>query len=178
MNRPNFFTYLIGNGLSFVGLSIGLLVFGFQFLTTGQGGMLALIFLIAGSAAYKANERIRAYNDWQREWNAMDGKAPRQFALPGWGKLRVVLGVIVWIVFGFMALGATGTPGLEIPLAMFWAGTALGIAVAIFRLIKRGKSAPRRGADFVSHCLARPGQSASLNQAYQSLPDYCRRIIG
>lgn len=178
MNRPSFFTYAIGNALSFLAMSIGLVVFGIQFFTTGQGGVIALVFLIAGSASYKANERIRAYNDWQREWAAMNGETPRQFSLPGLGKLRTVVGVIIWIVFAFMALGASGTPGLEIPLAMFWTGTALGVGVAIWRLFKRGKPAPRRGAEFVSHCLNRPGQSASLNQAYNALPDYCRRIMG
>ncbi len=178
MNRPSFFTYAIGNGLSFIAVSIGLLIFGIQFFTTGQGGVIALVFLVAGSASYKAHERIRAYNDWQREWAAMNGQTPRQFSWPGGGTLRTTLGIIIWVVFGFMALGASGTPGLEIPLAMFWLGTALGVGAAIWRLIRRGKPPPRKGAEIVSHCLNRPGQSVSLNQAYDALPDYCRRIMG
>ena len=177
MSRPNFVTYLFGNGVSFFLISIALLAFGYQYFTTGQGGILALLCLVAGSYAYKANERIRAYNDWQREWNAMNGVPASSFVMPNLSGFRVVLGVGIWIVMAFAALSSAGTPGLEIPLFMFWLGTGLGVVVAVRRLLKGRAARPRKGDGLVQISVNTPGASPSLNQAYSALPDYCQRII-
>lgn len=72
MKRPSTWTYLAGNPVSFVGACLGFAGALWHFLATGQGGLLAFALLFAAGGAHTANARLRKYEAWRREWQAME----------------------------------------------------------------------------------------------------------
>jgi|GEM_PF-4457492 len=76
MRKPPLIAYLIGN--AFVVLPLGLGFFSFGWLGVSQAdnffGLLAILCAVVGFFATRAYARVRRYEDWQRDWNALEGR--------------------------------------------------------------------------------------------------------
>lgn len=178
MNPPSLWTWLVGNAVSFVAICIGFLVLAYLFVTTGQYGFQLLVLSAISWHSYRANDRVRAYQSWQREWQAMSGETPTRLTLPRLVPLRVLGGIAVWLLGAWFALEEANTPGLQVPLGMFWLGSLLMVGYGLYRLVARlWRGAPRQRDGAVRVALVRPFQSPSISHATEALPDHCRRLL-
>ncbi|MDO8381019.1 hypothetical protein [Phenylobacterium sp.] len=177
MRPPGIITRLVGNGLVMALLGVGVIVFGVQFFTTGEGGIPALACLGVGILSKRANDQLRSYQLWKMEWEAMGGEAPKGFSLPHIPGARYVLGGIVWLFFAQGALALGKAPGNELVIALFWLGSAIMAGVILFRVFRRFGALIAKGAKgkrvTVGVCLPAPRQSPALQEAYSALPEYC-----
>ncbi|MDP1735999.1 MAG: hypothetical protein Q8L23_01010 [Caulobacter sp.] len=173
MNPPSLWTWLVGNAVSFIAVCMGFLFVGYLFLTTGQYGFQLLVLSGISWHSYRANDRVRAFQAWQREWKAMNGETPTRLTLPRLGPLRILGGIAVWLLGAWFALEEANTPGLQIPLGMFWLGSILMVGYGLYRLVVRLRGARSRSDGAARVALSRPFQSPALQDAYSALPEYC-----
>jgi len=174
MNPPSLWTWLVGNAVSFIAVCIGFLFVGCLFLTTGQYGFQLLVLSAITWHSYRAHDRVRAFQAWQREWQAMSGETPTRLTLPRLGPLRVLGGIAMWLVAAWFALEESRTSWLQIPLGMFWLGSILMAGYGLYRLVARLRGARLLGDGTVRVLLARPFQSPSTQYAAGALPPHCR----
>lgn len=173
MKPPGFLTALIGNPISALVIMLGALFVGYQWLAGEISGWMALAAVIAASYAAKASDRVNSYSAWQREWQAMSGEMPTRLTLPRLDPLRVLGGIAVWLIGAWFALEEANTPGLQIPLGMFWLGSLLMIGYGLYRFAARLRGARSRSDGAARVALSRPFQSPSTKEAYSALPEYC-----
>ncbi|MFA5989929.1 MAG: hypothetical protein WC803_10035 [Sphingomonas sp.] len=138
-----------------------------------DGGIWPLIvamglFLLA---VMKADERVKAYKAWQREWEGLDGASYRSSR-----KGAVAATVVVVAVPTIYALAQLP------PQTQNVATLLLVLAVAGFfllRALRRGVGPrPRtRKAEIVTVVVTAPlFPVPSMADAYRALPDHCRRM--
>lgn len=172
MRRPGPLTYLVGNEVSFLVLSGGLLLSGGQFLFADGSGTLALLFLIAGSYAHTANAKLREYRAWRREWDAMANLSPAHLLVPIL-RLAMMLAVAGWALLGMALADRSNGAGLS----LYGVTTAIVLTAPLFGPARRRSRSPRRNSENVSVSLRAPVRSPSASRAVLSLPDYCRALI-
>ena len=181
MKRPGIGTYLIGNPIS------ALAIFGFTAWLTwrwynGEApGIAAVIFGFVTMSAFDANGKLNNYRHWQREWDAMGGRASRPAALAGFVSSRtakVLVGVPLWALAVVATLHVGSDPLGQAAAALFWLGSALIVAVPVYRSVTRrmaaGRTQPARQFPFVTGCVPVPRASPSFDAARAALPDYAR----
>ncbi len=180
MRRPSGFTYVIGNPLSVIALALGAAYFAYQWWSGGSPAIALAAFLAAAYAA-GASGRLQKYNDWKREWDAMGGKRPAErTARRVWNSVavRVVIGLPLWCVFAYLALTGGNATEMRVARALFWLATLVMLIGLTYRLARRRKSRAIASRDVaVTLCVPPPRQSPDLNQAYASLPTYCRTLL-
>ncbi len=175
MNRPSPVTYLFGNNVSFIGLSLALIVSGLAAFGGAAPPVLPLVLLAIGGYAHSAHQKVRKYNAWKSQWEEMDGGAPKPALRPSDRligsfrrnpALRYVVGLLCLVMLGFMAKAAG--PG---PLALYLLAVIVLTVSAIVRSRRRRVQATTAAS--VSLCVPVPRQSVSAAQAYAALPGYC-----
>lgn len=175
MTKPGFLSYLIGNPVSALIITLGAMYLTYQAAMGAASWVVAIIAIIVALWAGKAYERVEKYRLWKLEWDAMGGqvRAPGVPNIPG---LRLGLGLVAWALGAFGVLSLAGQPGMEIPVFLFWLATGLMVVVAIYRLFKR--SGKRKARDVtVSWCLPAARNANEAQQAYGQLPDYCHALF-
>lgn len=183
MKQPNSRDYLFGNSVSYVVLSLALIVSALGAFGGALSPIVPIILLAIGFFAHSAHERIRKYNAWKSEWDTMGGQPqPPQLrpsdrlsrGLKRNPALRYVLGFAAWALLALMSTASGG--GLR---ALFWLGTIALIVSGIVRYRRRGRDQQPKstGAVSVAVCVPLPRQSASATQAFAALPGYCSGLI-
>ncbi len=184
MNRPSAFTYFIGNPISLIGVWLLTAFLAYQWYANGGPGILPIITGIAAISASNAYQRIDKYRLWKREWEAMNGVATTGTMtgdLMRTTAFRVVVGGAIWCAFAYGALTIGNQPGGKAAAGLFWLGTLVLIVGGLYRLVRRNRAAAPKQAAIrdvpVTQCLRAPMQSPSLQQAFASLPEYCRPLF-
>lgn len=175
MKPPGLVASVIGANIVFVGIGMALAVFGWLFFTTGEHFWWLFTCLMAGHFSYRANAKVRAYRQWQREWQGMSGEGPRPIRLPRLGGLRIVVALAAWLFAAWFAITEGDDPNLRIPVVMFWIGTALAVALQARSWLRRAFSGDRT---VVLQLLGRPIQSPRGSGPASVLPSYCHAVLG
>lgn len=171
MKQPSNITYVLASTPVFFGswaLSCWLL---YQW--SRDGGIWPLIvamglFLLA---VMKADEHVKAYKAWQREWEGLDGASPRSSR-----KGAVAATVVVVAVPTIYAL-AQLPPQTQNATALLGVMGAAGFF--LLRALRRGVGPrPRkRKAELVTIVVTAPlFPVPSMAEAYRALPDHCLRM--
>lgn len=136
---------------------------------------IAVSFGLLAIAATNAEEQVRRYRNWKREWDAISGVPPRPRKWPVY--LGMLLGVPV-----FAALVSVGQREGALAVAVVVASplalmAVIGLAlIGIGKLMQRStrarKVVPVRVA--VRRALVRV---PSLDAAYRNLPPYCQTLL-
>jgi hypothetical protein len=133
--------------------------------------------LIVGAAAWllavmKAEEQVRAYKAWKREWDAVAGVvSPKRWP--------VILGAILGIpIFLFLAaIGQQSGTQAVIGVLMITVGALalLGLLAKLLGCVRR-RSLDR--VEPVTVCVTRPLIPVpTLRDALHSLPEHCLRVL-
>ncbi|HEY1612089.1 MAG TPA: hypothetical protein VGF97_00170 [Rhizomicrobium sp.] len=201
MKRPGIHIYLFGNLFSAFVFLVAAIYLCYSAWQGETSPIIAVAAIFALMASAKARERLEAYNERKREWQAMSGEAPtagRTFVTQQ--APRVIAGMIIWFVLACVALGvgnqsgspvaagngpgaplaAANQPNIQIVAAwLFWLATALLVVGGIYRFIKRNRTQrPKPIRDVpVAICLPVPRQSDAAAHAFAALPKYCSDIL-
>ena len=121
------------------------------------------------SSVMKAEERVRAYRQWKREWDSLGNTTPRRRAHP---LIGLALGLLLT---AFIAAPATMRPamlaGAFVAALVF---LILFLCLRMVRAIRRRRSAK---AEIVAICVGAPVMRVpTLQQAFAALPDHCKRL--
>jgi hypothetical protein len=180
MKRPSGFTYVVGNPVSVIALALGAAYLAYQWWNGGSPAI-ALAAFIAAAYAMGANSRLQKYNDWKREWEAMEGKRPSQRTarrVLNSVAVRVAIGLPLWCAFAYLALTSGNDPTMRAARALFLLATLVMAVGFAYRLMRRRRPRANASRDVpVTLCVAPPRQSPDLAQAYAALPVYCRAIL-
>lgn len=129
------------------------------------------------AAVMKADEQVRVYKNWKREWDAMAGIAPPRSHWPH--LVGMVLGLILLALLGGVA--QQGGSQAVIGLLMLMAASLLLLAVLarLWRCFRHRRRVRAARVQPVAVCVTRPLKPVpSLRDAYRGLPDHCRTIMG
>jgi hypothetical protein len=179
MKRPGFLTYLFGNPLSAFALLLAMIYFVYEWWSAAGSGGLAFIAFLAAGYAMGASDKLQKYQQWKREWDAMEGKRARQSLAHFYPALRIIVGLAVWCFFAYLALAQTAQPGMQLGADLFWLATLVIIGAGVFWwLWRRRGSRPAAVRDVpVTQCLPLPGQSTTPTPVFDALPKYCLQVI-
>ena len=184
MKQPSSRDYLFGNSVSYVVLSLALIVSALGAFGGAVPPIVPVILLVIAYFAHSAHERIRKYKAWKSEWDAMGGQPqptplrPSDRLSRGLKRnpaLRYFVGFVCW---AFLALISTASGGgLR---ALFWLGTIALIISGIVRYRRRSRDQQSKStsAVLVAVCVPVPRRSAGATQAFAALPEYCEVTIG
>jgi hypothetical protein len=181
VKRPGIGTYLIGNPLSALALTGLTGWLAWQWYIGELSGLVPIAVGIVTISAFDAFRRIGEYKLWQREWNAMEGRAPTPRPLPRIRlnlAMRLLVGAPLWLAGAYGALHAGNDPLVQIAAALFWLGTLLAAGAVLYRWRKRTPATPNVSRNpRVTHCISVPSVSVPIVQAILNLPGYCRLIL-
>lgn len=171
MKQPSPMTYVLASPPVFYG-SWGVSLF-FAYGWTQDGSLWPLVAM-AGAfllAVMKADERLRAYKLWKREWDSYDDSAPRRPL----GRL----GVIGFVFVLGCVIAAQLPPRPQD--GMLLATLIVSLCVWGFWPGRGGKAKPPRRVkakpELVTVCVTRPVFSVpSMQDAYRALPEHCLRM--
>lgn len=128
------------------------------------------------AAVMKADEQMRAYKNFKREWDAMAGVPPPRKNWPHF--LGIILGLILLAVLGGVAQegGSQAVIGVLILLAaplLFFA-----VLARLWRWFRHRRRAKSAQVEPVTVCVTRPLMPVpSLRDAYHGLPDHCHMLM-
>jgi hypothetical protein len=178
MKRPGPLVWLFGNPLTVIALVIAAMYFIYQWWSNQGSPVAALIaFLVAGYSA-GASDQILKYQQWKREWDAMEGRASGPGIARFYPALRIVFGLSVWCVFAFFALQPSNDPAMHVASGLFWIATLIMIGGGIVRQFRRRKPAKQTVRDVpVTLCVPVSRNSPTVAQAFAALPDYCHPLF-
>jgi hypothetical protein len=178
MKRPGPIVWLFGNPASVILLVIAAIYFIYQWSSNHGAGAAALIAFIAAGYGAGASDQLLKYQQWKREWAAMEGKASGAAFAKLYPVVRVVFASAVWCLFGYLALQPSSDPAMHVAVALFWLATLVMIVGGIANLIRRRKPRKQTIRDVpVTVCLSVPHRSPTLAQAFAALPNYCRPLF-
>lgn len=174
MKRPAPYIYLVGNPVSMLAIALLAIYLAYEWWIGVASPVVPIVAFALATSAFKANDRLEHYQEWKREWQAMNGEAPTagRLLVPA-RTVRLVLGGIGWCVMAFFALNPGDQPELQVASVMFWILTLVLIANAIYRWFKQRRGQRPARDEPVAICPPVPRQSPALKQAYAELPDYC-----
>lgn len=176
MKKPGILASILGANLVFAAVCLALLGLGWLFFTTGEYFWWLFLCLAVGHFSYKANTRVRAYRQWEREWQGMSGEGPHPIRLPRLSGLRVLGALAAWAFAAWFAVTEGDDPNLRVPVLMFWAGTAGLAGYGSYKWWAQGRAAGSAGQRFVRIVIARRLSSPSAAQTVRKLPNYCDRL--
>jgi hypothetical protein len=180
MKRPAAVSYVFGNPVSIIVLATATAYFTYQWWSNAGSGALALTLFLATSYAFGASDRLQKYNQWKREWDAMEGRAPsitfsRLYAHP---VVRVLIGIALWCGGIYLIANAGNGPLGQFSAGLFGLATFAVIITGVVRLFRRSKPHKPIVRDMsVMICVSMPNQSPTLDQARASLPKYCLKVL-
>ena len=176
MTRPGIITYLFGNPISALLVALAAIAVVIAAIGGNATGIAAFSMIAVAIYAGSCFQKVEAYRLWKKAMNGISSKKPMIATLPK-GK-QWVAGTL-WLVMACFAIGGASSPDLQGPVALFWLGSFLMLAAAVFRRFK-GSKKPARASKrevAVSVCLRVPMKSVPFSQTYNALPDYCQRLI-
>lgn len=175
MKQPLLIDYLLGNLVSLLGLGIGSLMLGYGIVKDAvavEPLMLCGFFFLL---ACKSRMRLTHYWEWKREWRAINGivePSRRPLRNP---RLRFVLGVTVWVAFGWFASARVDDPNMHIVLGLYWFILAVVVLFAIGKTLRHRRKRPSPPI-YVALCIGKPLHSPAVANAYATLPNYCHAL--
>jgi hypothetical protein len=142
------------------------------------------LLLIAGgviAAVMKADQQVRAYKVWKREWDAMSG-APASRARTGPRPVLLILGILLALPLLSLLTYAGQHGGSQAATGIF---LLFGVPVAVlaglvqlWRRVRRGRAKRVAQVEPVTVSVTRPILPVpSLREATLGLPDHCRAIM-
>lgn len=137
-----------------------------------DGGIWPLIVVMGGLllAVMKADERMKAYKAWKREWDAMNGQPT---GLPRGMTTGIWLGIAG--IVGCFAL-AGQPPETQNAVAVLGLLAAIG-ALGVYWLKRRTPRSRPAKTFAVAVCVTRPVFAVpTLQEAYRALPEHCLRL--
>ncbi|MFT4075630.1 MAG: hypothetical protein QM647_08850 [Asticcacaulis sp.] len=176
MKQPNAFASLFGNPFMFFMLGFITVITGIMALNVQGWGLPALLMLGIMGYSTASNRRVIAYRKWQREWEAMSGKPPRQPTSVSVRWLRWPIGIAAWLCAAAWTL-TNHDGGIGWAVGLFWIGSLFGWASLLLRIVKRAKRAMPQREMVVAVCPRVPMQSASVSQIYGALPNHCVQLF-
>jgi membrane associated rhomboid family serine protease len=175
MNRPPPITYVIGNPLSVLVVLGGSGFATYQWWIGQASGWLPLGALLVIGAVMNASERLTAYQNWKRAWDAMGGRSR-----PGRRvNMRLLIVIPVWVVLTVVVAGFDRHQLEGKLVTASFAVASLGMVINEFQRHRRRQPAPRsrpRKDAPVTISLPVPRASPGGKQLYKGLPDYCARM--
>lgn len=176
MKEPSAIDYLVGNCLVFWALSGSFLFFIGLGFATQDNGMFAVAasLLIPGCIVGPAAERIRRYNGWKREWDAMNGVPPRGAWIPK--SVKIFAGVALLATLGLVGLSLINAP--DTAVLAYLGGVLLALLVWVWSRLARRRSRQRAAEQpAVAQTLKQATHSPSAQSTVEQVPDYCREVL-
>jgi hypothetical protein len=179
MKRPGALTYVLGNPLAVIVLCSAGGYFVYEWWTAHGSGALALVVFVVAGYGVNASEQLSKYRQWQREWNAMEGRPPASFASSRSARTaRLVVALVLWAGWGYFAITQSHDPGMQVPAVLFWLLTIVVAVAGVVRFLRSRKQPPMRATDLpVGLCLQVPGRSPAVGEAMAALPRYCSALL-
>jgi hypothetical protein len=185
MKKPGPFVYLFGNPVALLAAFAATAFFGYRWWSEDASLLPAVVAFLVFCQTMNATGHLQKYNEWKREWDAMEGKPSAgvsRFRIAWTPATRFLVGVPAWAIGAYAML--TVPMGDDLPArlakASFWLGTALMVVVLIYRALPRRKravkAAPAKYPD-VTVCVPVPRSSPSLRDVLAQLPDCCRELL-
>lgn len=125
----------------------------------------------------KADQQVKAFKSWQRQWNAMAGTPARR---PMHWSTYIGMGLGVVLVALLCSAGQQGGTQAVVGVLLLLTAPLLGIAllVKLFRWLRHRQRVRDSQVRPVAVCVTRPLYPAiSLRDAYHGLPDHCLRVL-
>jgi Flp pilus assembly protein TadB len=180
MKRPAPIVYLFGNPLSVVALVIAALYLAYAWWAAQGSGALAFIALLVASYSFKASDQLSKYNHWNREWNAMEGRASG--ARGGGTKvsnLRALIGIVALGAAFIFVLNSANTPGMRVAAVLIGLALAVAVVGTVMRARRKSTKPLQAARDVaVTVCLPPMKAAPTLAQARAAVPGYCKPLFG
>ncbi len=178
MRRPSTQTLIVGYPVVTIPLALFGGFFGFEVVIGNAPIWVGVITFIYCGWLHQCYETASRYRAWLREWNALDPDYQ-----PGRPVLRTLqfigsLVVAAALFFAWLKLG----PAFADPQSPARAIAALAVVVWVLALAarllfhRRKKRAVTKDW-IVTQAVERPLPAPSADEAYASLPDYCRPLL-
>lgn len=184
MRKPRTLTYLFGNPITVLA-AIGATAFlGYRAWNGELAALPAVIAFLVACQSMRSTDQLQKYNEWKREWEAMEGKLPNargpRFALTP--AIRFAIAIAAWCVgaYGMFTVPLGDDLMAKLAMASFWLGSLLMVGVLIYRALPkrtRATTVAKSPDPIVSVCLAPPKSSPSIPDAFRQLPTYCLTVI-
>lgn len=180
MRPPSTQTTLLASGPVFFG-SWGLAIWsGYQWTQHPDAWPVAIGFGVLIAAVMKADEQVKAYRAWLREWNALGGDVPHARGKPSlWTILAMMVAVplLSLLIYAGQHGGGQAVTGV----LLIFGAPVLGIValVKLWRAIRRRRA--KRSARVQTAQIVIKGPIVlvpSLDAAFQALPGYCHELLG
>ena len=179
MNKPSAFTMFYGHILTVTALGALTFYLGWQWVTVDADvGWLCIPAFLATISSRTAYHKARNYQLWKREWDGMGGSAPG-VRLSSTASRRIV-GGLAWLAMACVTIAVSDDPSAATGVGLFWLASIGALVIAIIRwLLRAATGGAQRGGKHlaVRVCLPVARQSATLEQAYQAMPDHCRGLF-
>lgn len=174
MKKPNPAMYLLGNPASVLAIMVGggFLIYQWWEGLAPSDWVPVLAFLAMASAA-NAHEKLSAYHNWKRAWDAMGGVSTA--ARNAW--VRPLAGLVISLI---IAVGLTGLNYRDPENVAVAAGFAVIALAVLGRLYFRYRPVGRtkRHKDIpVSIVVPVPRASPGRREFARDLPAYCGRLF-
>ncbi len=184
MRKPAALVYLLGNPATVL-VAIGATIFfGYQWWNSEGSPLPAVIAFLVACQSMRSSDQLQKYNEWKREWEAMESKAPnaRRLRLALTPAIRLAIALAAWCVgaYGMFTVPLGDDLMAKLAMASFWLGSLLMVGVLIYRALPkrtRATTVAKSPDPIVSVCLAPPKSSPAVPGAYRQLPAYCRTVI-
>lgn len=177
MNKPSAFTMFYGHILTVTALGALTFYLGWQWITVDADvGWLCIPTFLATVSSRTAYNKARNYQLWKREWDSMNGGTPGVKLTPA---QRRIVGTIAWLAMAWVSIAVVDDPSAQIGVGLFWLVSIGALAITIIRwLLRAATGGALWGGKHVAVRvrLPLPRQSATLEQAYAALPDFCHRL--
>lgn len=182
MRKPGPATFLFGNPATVLAAIGATAFFGYQWWSNGVSPLPAIIAFLAACQSMRSTDQLQKYNEWKREWEAMEGKATASNGAPFTLTpiVRFAIGLPLWCLGAYATSTVGDAPSAKVGAGLFWLGSLLMGAVLTYRALARKPQtvAVAKPSDpCVSVCLSPPQFSPSLAEARASIPSYCKALI-
>lgn len=174
--EPSLQTKLLASPPVFFGSWALALWMGYQWTQQNEAWPLLIPVGLLMAAVMKADEQVRAYKVWKREWDAMAGIAPRRTNWPHLVGMVLGLVLLAIMVDAYQHGGSQAAIGV---LLLFGPPIfAIACLQPLWRWVRRGRAKRAARAQPVTVAIERPLlRVLSLNAAYASLPPYCQQLL-
>jgi hypothetical protein len=156
------------------GLAIWLLYHGSQ---DNSIWLLLIMTAVVMTPIMKADQQVKAYKAWKRDWDAMSGTpARRPMHWSTWAGMALGVPLVALLCSAGQQGGTQAVLGvillLTAPLAVF------GLLAKLFRWLRHRQRVRDSQVRPVAVCVTQPLYPAiSLRDAYHGLPDHCLRVM-